>query len=887
MATGDPVPTGPSATTLSSRVVGITARFTTSVLGQVTAYAGAVAGAVIAFQQVNEPLSGIPVWARCLIIFSPIILALALHTLPALLAARRLERLKEITGSLKPGYFSLAPRDDEASFQRADGKHAEILHWLEQRTGRVLYLTGLSGSGKSSLLKAWALPKLERQNTRIITLRGYEDPVALLQQELKKPGIIWQAPPSGEHDTLELVKRASRHLSADRLLIVFDQFEECLILQDVERVKALAQLLSTLNTHPLPNTTFLLVFRSDYTGQIGELALPPLSQGDNWQETPPFTERAAQEFMLGSGLSVAGELLRGVLREAAEIEQTKGLIRPITINLCGLVLGRFANGVPRGFRPGELIRGFLRESIMLPSVREVAPGLLPFLITPSVTKVPQTIASLVKKSNQEPGVVRGCLLTLGQTDRGIVRPLDSKQETWEISHDFLVPLLDSILARNSNSLWRRVRPSFPWLAVAALSLITVWALLSSQPAAPPEGPTFGFLSPKQTSATEAYKALGDQLRKPTSFPVSRGGDEPVLKLEDVFGPVGRAVVARIHNDGKIVFHAVGSTGSTATAAEVQPDQAEAARSGTLLVADKMESDFREDARKPIPSFFFHLGDVIYHFGESDNYYAQFYVPYVQYPAPILGIAGNHDGMVVPGSTATPLQAYIENFCATGFHKTAASHGLGRTAQIQPGVYYTLEAPYVRILALYSNRTESGGVLSSEGGMYPGVSDVQLRFLEAALQRVKSEGFKGAVIIAVHHDPYSLSGHVGRSKMLAELDEVSRKTGVWPHAVLSANAHNYQRITRAVNSCQIPFVVAGNGGYGWARLHLPEAALHPPVRLDVGSDELTFESFDDHGFGFLRVTVDTANLRIEYVPVSSTTAPDSVTIDLKSRQVVNP
>ncbi len=39
------------------------------------------------------------------------------------------------------------------------------------------------------------------------------------------------------------------------------------------------------------------------------------------------------------------------------------------------------------------------------------------------------------------------------------RPLDESQETWEISHDFLVPMLDSILARWSISLWRRSRPS--------------------------------------------------------------------------------------------------------------------------------------------------------------------------------------------------------------------------------------------------------------------------------------------------------------------------------------------------------------------------------------------------------------------------------------------
>jgi hypothetical protein len=112
-----------------------------------------------------------------------------------------------------------------------------------------------------------------------------------------------------------------------------------------------------------------------------------------------------------------------------------------------------------------------------------------------------------------------------------------------------------------------------------------------------------------------------------------------------------------------------------------------------------------------------------------------------------------------------LHAFLDNFCAEGFHQTSASRGLGRTAQIQPGVYFTLEAPFVRILALYSNTQEGSGVISSEGGKF-NITDLQLRFLEAALNRIKKEGFEGAVIIVVHHDPFSPSGHGGSLGMLA-------------------------------------------------------------------------------------------------------------------------
>jgi hypothetical protein len=882
---------GPAAT-LASRIVSTTASFAKSLVGTITAYVVGLTAAALALHKLEEALPGYPEWLPGVIIFCPIILALALHTLPELLAARRRERLKEITGSLKPGYFSLAPRDDEASFQRADGKHNETLQWLERSAGRVLYLTGFSGSGKSSLLKAWVLPRLQRQETRIITLRGYQDPVALLRKELRKPGVIWQKPPDGEQQTLELLKRASRHISPDKLLVVFDQFEECLILQDPARIQPLVQLLSSLAAERIPNATFVLVLRTDYTGQLGELNLPRLTQDDNWKEIPPFTERAAQEFVQGSGLSVSDELLRGVLREAAEIEQTKGLIRPITINLCGLVLGRFANGVPRGFRPGALIRGFLQESVMLPSVREVAPRLLPWLITPSVTKVPRTITDLAESSGQERAVVRGCLLTLGQADRAIVRPLDSQQETWEISHDFLVPLLDSIVARSSVSPWGRVRPYFPWLAAAALVLALGlgWHAVSSRL---PEVPHFGKLGNESTSDDPFFKRQVDLGPKP--IPVSRGGEEPVLNLSGVLGPAGLDMMKGIEKNGKIVFHAVGSTAyarrpkEEGYLKEESNSKEEIDRQlGPPRVADKMDNDFREGARKPHPSFLFHLGDVICGSGESQYYYGQFYLPYKQYPGPILAIAGNHDGMPAPESKATPLQPFLDNFCAEGFHQTSESRGLGRTAQVQPGVYYTLEAPFLRILALYSNRLEGSGVISSEGGRFPDATDVQLRFLEAALERVKAQGFKGAVIIAVHHDPYSPSQHRGSPGMRADLDRVFRATGVWPHAVLSGHAHNYQRYTRTVDNVRIPYVVAGNGGAGVTRL--TDAGTPKGKRLPLAGDDVTFEASDDEHLGFLRVTVDQARLQIEYQPIenpssSSRATPDSVTIDLKSRQVV--
>jgi hypothetical protein len=150
--------------------------------------------------------------------------------------------------------------------------------------------------------------------------------------------------------------------------------------------------------------------------------------------------------------------------------------------------------------------------------------------------------------------------------------------------------------------------------------------------------------------------------------------------------------------------------------------------------------------------------------------------------------------------------------------------LVRTAQIQPAVYFTFEAPFVRILGLYSNCLEDPGVISDQGGKFPYLGQTQVAFLTAALTRIKQQKFAGAVIIAVHHPPYvaqlqpaSGSGqtagrHGGSPDMLKDIDGACAAAGVWPHAVLSGHAHNYQRFTRTKAGRQTPYIVSGNGGH---------------------------------------------------------------------------
>jgi hypothetical protein len=348
--------------------------------------------------------------------------------------------------------------------------------------------------------------------------------------------------------------------------------------------------------------------------------------------------------------------------------------------------------------------------------------------------------------------------------------------------------------------------------------------------------------------------------------------EPLLTLAQVYGSQGVAITQTITQAGQIVFHCVGDTGS------VQGPETQS------LVADKMVSDFTEANPADVPSFFFHLGDVVYYFGEGEYYYDQFYEPYRSYPAPILGIAGNHDGIVYPSDPAPTLDAYLNNFCTAVTGPAPDAGGLSRTTMIQPGVYYTFDAPFVRILGLYSNVLEDPGVISDQSGTYPTLDQRQIAFLAAALARVNSESYAGALIIAVHHPPFTGgSEHGGSPLMLADIDAACATAGVWPHAVLSGHSHNYQRYTRLVNGFQTPYIVAGCGG------HSPLSSMRSTVRTPFQIDDtLTLESYDDTDYGYLRIVVTAATMTIEFHPESdgtTTKTPDDVvTIDLAARTV---
>jgi hypothetical protein len=355
-----------------------------------------------------------------------------------------------------------------------------------------------------------------------------------------------------------------------------------------------------------------------------------------------------------------------------------------------------------------------------------------------------------------------------------------------------------------------------------------------------------------------------------------------LPVMDLSAVLGATAIAQIEASEQLVFHCVGDTGGI-----IKPDP-------QLAVADAMCADLAGKTYSAgLPVFFYHLGDVAYYFGQQQYYPEQFYDPYRNYDAPIFAIPGNHDGVMfkkepVPYS----LQPFVENFCAASAQN--AVPGFSRTTMTQPGVYFVLTAPFARIIGLYSNTGEGMGVLGDNAT----VGQAQITFLEqqlaAALAARNAAGATPqALIIAVHHPPFTGSSeHFPSAAMLAQIDTCCTQAGIWPDLVLSGHAHLYERYTRTMKADgrQIPYVVAGNGGYYNLSTMTMDVKHNKPkpgqhTEPDGQGNTISLDQYNDTDFGFLRITVSATTITVESLgvnqatPTSAPTVLDSFSVNL--------
>jgi hypothetical protein len=191
-----------------------------------------------------------------------------------------------------------------------------------------------------------------------------------------------------------------------------------------------------------------------------------------------------------------------------------------------------------------------------------------------------------------------------------------------------------------------------------------------------------------------------------------------------------------------------------------------------------------------------------------------------------------------------------------------------------------------------------------------------QLLSAQLKLIKAQKFAGAVLLATHHPPFSYSppsssggaggNHGCSTAMLQQIDNICDQEGVYPHAFLSGHAHNYQRYTRILDfggkEIDVPFIVCGDGGHNVNALVRAKKGT-TPAEPRSGSDVMYLEGntknakvkhlilakYDDHNYGYLRIQVDKAYLKIGFHQASVRSLAqsrfDMVTVRLADHHMV--
>lgn len=357
------------------------------------------------------------------------------------------------------------------------------------------------------------------------------------------------------------------------------------------------------------------------------------------------------------------------------------------------------------------------------------------------------------------------------------------------------------------------------------------------------------LSPAHEQVTQRYPLLGTQPFMP--LPAPRGPWPYRLELADL---LPAASVDAIDRAGHLRFHAVGDSGGV-------PDPAPQRAVAAAMASELAGAD-------PV-RFFYHLGDVVYGYGEEACYAPQFFEPYAGYRAPILAVPGNHDADLESDSEVRSLEAFVEHFCASDAIEEAS-----RRAVCQPNVFWTLRHRWLTVVGLYTN-VPAGGRIAED----------QIDWLVEELREAPRDA---VLILALHHCLYSTDVVHGSNLALAELlDGAFARAGRAPDVVLSGHVHSYQRFSRRYGGRLIPHVVAGTGGVN----NLQEIAPGVPElpASFAGLPGVTLEAYEDASWGFLTVTCDPRGAQLTYSTVKGGVARpfDSVSVYLPVDRCVAP
>ncbi len=340
-----------------------------------------------------------------------------------------------------------------------EAKDAAIFFGRAQETGhlvslihahRLALLYGASGTGKTSLLLAGAVPRLERAEPpyETVYVRALEDPAQVIRRTLRRRLPEADLPQAGS--LVDFLDAATKALGCT-LVIILDQFEEFFVRLSPEfRQAFIAELGALYDAHDLP-IKVVLSLRGDWLASVGEiekripevfrtrLRLLPLSRDQAQQAITAPVERLGVSYE-PSLVEVLLDDLRGGEGMAVMPPQLQlvcsALYDGLKLNEDQITLADYeqmggAQGVLKRYLESEL-------TLLVADERALARGVLEELVTSQRTKAVKSITELsialdVNLSEIEPvleKLVRARLLRVLEGEGG--------KTAYELAHECLI-----------------------------------------------------------------------------------------------------------------------------------------------------------------------------------------------------------------------------------------------------------------------------------------------------------------------------------------------------------------------------------------------------------------------------------------------------------------
>ena len=327
--------------------------------------------------------------------------------------------------------------------------------------GRVTILYAQSGLGKSSLLRALVIPRLEANSARVVYFDSWaqEDPLRALKDTLIKAAAALNVPDPGRASPtlLELV-RLLNHVDDESVVLILDQFEEFLV-HHGNALDPLRSELAALVKAPGLDASVVIALREEFLAALEPFRQQILNLFQSAYRLEALSEadlgaaisRPAEEFGGSCEQAMANQLIRD-LREGPA-EAAAGAFPRVELPMLQLVCRELWVSSPDGKLSLELyermggvrriLDAYVRD-LMPKSTREqsLTARLLVHLAPPSGLKMSYAVEDLVSMTGLDARRIQDELVRLERA-----RILRTRQhrvgQRFELEHDAFIPVLSS------------------------------------------------------------------------------------------------------------------------------------------------------------------------------------------------------------------------------------------------------------------------------------------------------------------------------------------------------------------------------------------------------------------------------------------------------------